>query len=100
MGAEIFVIGHHDEGGLVDGTLVVGTKVRIEEWEDKNGEPFTPSFAKLEALQEEVLEPTEYLKFSARWFLELTLGHRLILYAVGGYGKEFLPGEVARLLSD
>ena len=97
MSATVFVLGKHD--GSSDGLLPTGTNVMLETWLDESGAPFTPFFASLEALAVTISEPREYLALPAMGLFELTKGQRLILYAGGGYGKEFLPREVEELLA-
>jgi flagellar biosynthesis/type III secretory pathway ATPase len=98
MKATVFVIGKHD-GSAADGRLLPGATVSIQSWQDECGAAFTPFFSSLEILQREISTPCEYLALPAKDLFVLTRGQRLILYAGGGFGKEFLPGEIADLLA-
>ena len=100
INADVFILGSSKQTeSPATTTLAAGSKLQIRNWADDQGNTFIPFFSSFEKLQSAIREPQPYMLLPARALFETTLGTRLILNPRSDYQKEFLPGEVANLLS-
>lgn len=81
-------------------TLAPGETVRIQNWTRDDGSPVIPFFTSLAALRKAIEAESSYMELPARSLFEMTKGATLVLNPKAAYGKEFLPGEIAALLSN
>lgn len=100
LGSEIYVLG--TSGSLPEGrtTLTEGTQVQIQHWEKNDGGTAIPFFTSLAVLQQSIESEQSYIAMPARSLFELTQGTHLVLNPLSPYGKEFVPAEIASLLSN
>lgn len=100
LSSQIFVLGTTGAPGT-DGevNLEAGSKIQIQHWKKADGSPVIPFFSSLEVLQKSINSEESYLALPARSLFEMTQGATLFLNPKSDYRKEFVPEEVAHLLS-
>lgn len=99
MDSDVFVLGEIERRTFGVESLHMGDEVKIQNWVRSDGTPVIPFFSSLAALQRAIDTPASYLALRATSLFELTKGTTLVLNPKSDYGKEFLPDEVAALLS-
>lgn len=100
LSSQVFLLGTTNEHGNDERvTLEAGTQVQIQHWEKSDGTAVIPFFSSLEVLQKSIESEQSYLELPARSLFEITQGATLFLNPRSDYGKEFVPEEVAHLLS-
>ena len=100
LDSQVFLLGTTGDSGI-DGevNLEAGSSIQIQHWEKADGSPVIPFFSSLEVLQKSIDTEESYLALPVRSLFEMTQGATLILNPKSDYGKEFVPEEVAHLLS-
>lgn len=100
LSSQVFLLGTTGVPGA-DGEvdLDAGSKVQIQHWEKADGSPVIPFFSSLEVLQKSINSEESYMAIPVRSLFEMTKGATLFLNPKSDYGKEFVPEEVAHLLS-
>jgi hypothetical protein len=100
LSSQVFLLGTTGVPGT-DGevNLEAGSKIQIQHWEKADGSPVIPFFSSLEVLQKSINSEESYLALPVRSLFEMTQGATLFLNPKSDYGKEFVPEEVAHLLS-
>ncbi|ELV8719731.1 enhanced serine sensitivity protein SseB [Vibrio vulnificus] len=100
LNSQVFLIGTTGELSI-DGevNLEAGSKIQIQHWEKADGTPVIPFFSSLKVLQKSIDSEQSYLALPVRSLFEMTQGATLFLNPKSDYGKEFVPEEVAHLLS-
>ena len=100
LSSQVFLLGTtgtpSEDGEFV---LEAGSKIQIKNWEKADGSPVIPFFSSLEVLKKSINGAESYLSLPVRSFFEMTQGATLVLNPKSSYGKEFVPEEVAHLLS-
>ncbi|WP_192457364.1 enhanced serine sensitivity protein SseB [Musicola keenii] len=96
----VYVLGRSEGGDLDAASLATGVDVDLQHWERTDGDSAIPFFSSLDALQQVIKEEQGFLALPARTLFEITQGATLFLNPRLPYGKEFLPQEIAHLLSD
>lgn len=99
MESQVFVLGHTERGGEGLKNIAAGESLSIQNWQKNDGAPVIPFFASLEALQRAIKEEQPYLALPARSLFEITQGATLVLNPASDHAKEFVPNEVAALLT-
>jgi len=95
MSASVWVPGE-SESGQPD----ANSAVELQHWEKEDGASIIPFFTSVEALQQAVKDEQAYLILPVRTLFEMTLGETLFLNPKLPTGKEFSPGEIARLIGE
>jgi len=100
LNSKVFLLGTAGGSGA-DGemNLEAGSKIQLQHWEKADGSPVIPFFSSLEVLQESIDSEESYLALPALSLFEMTQGATLFLNPKSDYGKEFIPEEIAHLLS-
>ena len=100
LNSHVFLLGTTGVPGT-DGqvNLEAGSKIQIQHWEKADGSPVIPFFSSLEVLQKSIDREESYLTLPVRSLFEMTQGATLFLNPKSDYGKEFVPEEIAHLLS-
>lgn len=101
LDSDVYVLGVID-GDAMDGVAQADTSMQIATIADDDGE-VTPFFTSEQTLQEYLdarpgTDP-RFVRLNCRALFEMTQGSRLVLNPFSDYGKMFLPGEIAALLS-
>ena len=96
----VFVFGSSGRGVEGPQTIAAGQDIEIANWTMDDGRPVIPFFTSLPALQRALTNEGNYLSLPARDFFEITKGATLFLNPTLDHGKEFLPEEIASLLTD
>lgn len=100
LNSQVFLLGTTGEPSTnAEVNLAAGSKIQIQHWEKADGSPVIPFFSSLEVLQKSINSEESYLALPVRALFEMTQGATLILNPKSDYGKEFVPAEVAHLLS-
>jgi hypothetical protein len=91
--SKILIVPAGEPSGIVNGVAQENSKISLANVaiEGRQCVPFFTSESRLPA-------GTKYLMLDARAFFEMTRGAHLVMNPGAGYGKEFFPEEVARLL--
>jgi len=100
LDSQVFLLGTTGASGT-DGeiNLEAGSNIQIQHWEKADSSPVIPFFSSLEVLQKSINTEESYLVLPVRSLFEMTQGTTLFLNPKSDYGKEFIPEEVAHLLS-
>ena len=100
LDSTIYVIGEM-QGGHGEGTRTVGEgeQMMLQSWTRPDGSQVLPFFSSEEVLQRSIDSQCRILGFTARALFEMTQGATLVLNPKSDHGKEFLPNEIAALLS-
>jgi hypothetical protein len=97
--SQVFVLGHTEGGGEGVKDIAAGESLSIQNWRKNDGTPVIPFFASLEALRRAIKEEQSYLALPARSLFEVTQGATLVLNPASEHAKEFVPDEIAALLT-
>jgi SseB protein N-terminal domain/SseB protein C-terminal domain len=101
LASEVYVLGDLDTP-TVDGVAQPGTGAKLVNFSDAEGQ-FHPFFTSEAALQSSLAVRTSsspnYLRLGCRQLFEMTKGARLVLNPDNPYGKQYLPAEIASLLT-
>jgi hypothetical protein len=99
LASTVFVLSDGDGKTPGARTFKAGEEVAIANWVKDDDTPIIPFFTSLAALQRAIAAETNYLAMPARSLFEITEGATLVLNPHSDHSKEFLPPEIAALLS-
>lgn len=97
LDADVFAITDGQPLDIRDGMLTSGSRVSLQSWE-RDGIAWIPIFSSLERLQQAIQTNSRFLRMNARALFDLTRGAHVVLNPGQSYGKELMPGEIARML--
>jgi len=100
LNSNVFLLGATEQvEAYGHNNLEAGSHIQIQHWQRADGLSVIPFFSSLEVLQKSIDTEQSYLMLPARSLFEMTQGATLFLNPKSKYGKEFLPQEVAHLLT-
>jgi hypothetical protein len=97
--SKIYFIPHGKTPETIDGRVIEGQKITIQNISSEDGHPYAPFFSSIDALQSFITEQVQYLETNAISFFEVIKGGEAALNPGSECGKIFLKQEILDILN-